>query len=55
MKRDPKANTALICIGEGAESTWYVWILWFSGMITEISEQGLEETSGEGFPSREHG
>lgn len=22
MKREPKVNTALICIGEGAEATW---------------------------------
>jgi len=24
MKRNPKVQTALICIGEGAEATWYV-------------------------------
>ena len=24
MKRNPKVNTALICIGEGAEAAWYV-------------------------------
>ena len=24
MSRNPKVHTALICIGEGAEATWYV-------------------------------
>lgn len=24
MTRNPKVNTALICIGEGAEAAWYV-------------------------------
>lgn len=25
MTRNPKVNTALICIGEGAEASWYVF------------------------------
>ena len=27
MKRNPKVQTALICIGEGAEATWYCRLL----------------------------
>ena len=26
MKHDPKVNTALICIGEGAEASWFVFL-----------------------------
>ena len=43
MKHNPKVNTALICIGEGAEASWYAHIIvdflqLLNGMITRVTK-----------------
>ena len=43
MRHNPKVNTALICIGEGAEASWYAhtildFLQLLNGMITRVTK-----------------
>lgn len=43
MRHNPKVNTALICIGEGAEASWYAhtivdFLQLLNGMITRATK-----------------
>ena len=50
MFRQPKVKTALICIGEGAEATWYVAPCTMWTIIAQLSRNRIpKHLPGRGF------
>ena len=54
MKRNPKVQTALICIGEGAEATWYVGYYTTILMLTFSALKDHKESTGSCIPRERH-
>jgi len=49
MKHNPKVNTALICIGEGAEASWYAHSCLFQPITYGILIRVTKSLPGRAF------